>query len=163
MIRISRLAVHRILIGIAVLALGLAAGGCGGGAEEPAAEPTATEREREAPAAGSAGDAGAEAGGISDAARAQAKQIFQTRCFTCHGMEGKGDGPGSAGLSPKPRDFHDPEWQESVSDEHIQNIILYGGAAVGKSPTMPGNPDLTAKPEVVAALVDHIRDFGDTQ
>jgi mono/diheme cytochrome c family protein len=91
------------------------------------------------------------------AAADEAKQIFATRCFTCHGMEGAGDGPGSAGLNPKPRDFRDPEWQASVTDEHIQNIVLYGGAAVGKSPTMPGNPDLTSKPDVVNALVAHVR------
>jgi hypothetical protein len=44
-----------------------------------------------------------------------------------------------------------------VSDEHIEKIVMYGGAAVGRSPTMPGNPDLMAKPEVVRALVAHVR------
>jgi hypothetical protein len=34
---------------------------------------------------------------------------------------------------------------------------MYGGAAVGRSPTMPGNPDLMSKPEVVRALVAHVR------
>jgi mono/diheme cytochrome c family protein len=83
--------------------------------------------------------------------------IFETRCFTCHGKEGAGDGPGSAALTPKPRNFQDADWQASVTDEHLSQIIMYGGAAVGKSLTMPGNPDLTSKPEVVNALVAHIR------
>jgi mono/diheme cytochrome c family protein len=87
----------------------------------------------------------------------EAKQIFATRCFTCHGPEGKGDGPGSAALEPKPRNFQDAAWQDSVTDEHIEKIIQYGGAAVGKSPTMPGNPDLMSKPEVVRALAAHVR------
>jgi hypothetical protein len=51
----------------------------------------------------------------------------------------------------------DPSWQTSVTDEHLEKIVMYGGAAVGKSPTMPGNPDLMAKPEVVKALVAHVR------
>lgn len=88
---------------------------------------------------------------------AEAEQIFAMRCTTCHGPQGAGDGPGSAALDPKPRNFQDPSWQASVTDEHLEKIVMYGGAAVGKSPTMPGNPDLMAKPEVVAALVAHVR------
>ncbi len=88
---------------------------------------------------------------------AEAAEIFQGRCTVCHGETGKGDGAGSAALDPKPRDFTSPEWQSSVTDEHIQKIIVYGGSAVGKAPTMPANPDLDAKPEVVAELVKHVR------
>ena len=87
----------------------------------------------------------------------QAEQIFATRCFTCHGPRGQGDGPGSAALNPKPRNFTDSTWQASVDDAHIAKIIQFGGAAVGRSPAMPGNPDLMSKPEVVAALVAHVR------
>lgn len=88
---------------------------------------------------------------------AEATQIFTLRCTPCHGPEGAGDGPASKGLVPPPRDFGDPTWQASVSDEHIDRIIQYGGAAVGKAATMPANPDLTSKPAVVAALRAHIR------
>jgi mono/diheme cytochrome c family protein len=121
---------------------------CGGEEEGPAPQPGAAQ----APAATAAAPA-ADAG----AARAEAEQIFSTRCFTCHGPSGAGDGPGSQGLVPPPRNFQEPAWQDSVTDTHIEQIVMYGGAAVGKSPTMPGNPDLTAKPEVVRALVAHIR------
>jgi mono/diheme cytochrome c family protein len=102
-------------------------------------------------------EAPAAAGGDTSAARAEAEQIFATRCATCHGAGGAGDGPGSGALNPPPRDFRDPAWQASVSDDHLSKIIRYGGAAVGRSPTMPGNPDLTAKPAVVEALVAHLR------
>jgi hypothetical protein len=68
-----------------------------------------------------------------------------------------GDGPGSAALDPKPRDFTSADWQASVTDDHLKKIIVYGGAAVGKAATMPPNPDLEAKPEVVAELVKHVR------
>jgi len=38
-------------------------------------------------------------------------------CAVCHGNEGKGDGPGAAGLNPKPADF---------SEEHVQ-VLSDGG------------------------------------
>jgi len=109
-----------------------------------------------APAATAPAPAAAPAAATAAAAD-EAKQIFATRCVTCHGPEGAGDGPGSAALEPKPRNFQDPAWQDSVTDEHIEKIVMYGGAAVGRSPTMPGNPDLMSKPEVVRALVAHVR------
>ncbi len=88
---------------------------------------------------------------------AEAAEIYTNRCTVCHGEGGKGDGAGSAALDPKPRDFTAADWQASVNDEHLRKIIVYGGAGVGKAPTMPANPDLDAKPEVVAELVKYIR------
>lgn len=90
---------------------------------------------------------------------AKAKQIFRDRCVPCHGAVGQGDGPASATLSPKPRKYADKEWQASVTDEYLEKIIKYGGAAVGKSPAMPNNPDLS-DPAVVTALKDIVRSFG---
>lgn len=90
---------------------------------------------------------------------AEARQIFTGRCSVCHGATGTGDGAGAAALNPRPRNFHDGAWQASVTDAHIENIIRVGGAAVGKSAAMPPNPDLVAKPEVVAALRTMIRGF----
>ncbi len=89
----------------------------------------------------------------------QAKKLFQSRCVVCHGDDGNGDGPGAAALNPKPRAFSASDWQSSVTDEDLTKVILSGGAAVGKSPTMPGNPDLKSKPEVVAELVKIVRNF----
>lgn len=106
-------------------------------------------------------ESASERSGVSPAATAEARQIFSTRCVTCHGAEGAGDGVASAGLTPPPRNLQDDGWQSSVSDEHIERIIQYGGAAVGKSPAMPANPDLTGKPEVVSALREHIRSLDD--
>jgi mono/diheme cytochrome c family protein len=36
---------------------------------------------------------------------ARGKTLYASTCATCHGPEGKGDGPGGAGLNPKPRNF----------------------------------------------------------
>lgn len=89
----------------------------------------------------------------------EARTLFKTRCVVCHGEEGKGDGPGAAALNPKPRDYTDATWQGSVTDEQIHKTIVFGGAAVGKSPNMPGNPDLESKPAVVDELVKRVRSF----
>lgn len=122
--------------------------------EEPAAPaPAAAPTPAPAPAPAAAPAAAAPA--ADDAA--QAKEIFATRCTPCHGPTGAGDGPASAGLTPKPAAFTTPEWQASVTDEHIEKIVLYGGAAVGKSPAMPPNPDFNGKEGLVKALRAHIR------
>jgi mono/diheme cytochrome c family protein len=97
---------------------------------------------------------------IPPAAVQEANKIYQTRCVMCHGADGKGDGPAAAALSPRPRSLGDPGWQQSVDDAHIEKILLSGGAAVGKSPLMPPNPDLSGKPDVLRALRQLVRDFG---
>ncbi len=104
-------------------------------------------------ATGAATSSSAETTGAVDA-----HELVQTRCVPCHGTGGKGDGPGAAALNPKPRNYTDPKWQESVTDEQIKKTILYGGAAVGKSPNMPANPDLEGKPEL-DGLVQVVREF----
>ena len=97
----------------------------------------------------------------SDLAQAAvtAKTTFNGKCVVCHGSVGTGDGPGAAALTPKPRAFADAAWQGSVADEQIAKAIIEGGAAVGKSPNMPPNPELADKPEVVKALVSIVRGF----
>lgn len=97
---------------------------------------------------------------VTEKDRVEAREIFANRCTTCHGPTGSGDGPASAGLAPKPRNFHDGAWQSNVSNEHITKISRYGGASVGKSAAMPANPNLTEKGAVVAALTGQIRSFG---
>jgi mono/diheme cytochrome c family protein len=95
--------------------------------------------------------------GVREAA---ANELFAARCALCHGPDGRGDGPGSAALNPKPRNYHDKAWQASVTDDQIEKTIVEGGAAVGKSPVMPAHPDLASNPEVLAALVAKIRSLG---
>jgi mono/diheme cytochrome c family protein len=88
------------------------------------------------------------------------KEVFKTRCVMCHGESGKGDGPASVALNPKPRNYTDKEWQKTVTDEQIKKTIVGGGASMGKSPLMPPQADLAAKPEVLDGLVKIIRTFG---
>lgn len=87
----------------------------------------------------------------------EAKALFSGRCAVCHGAQGAGDGAGAAALNPKPRNFKDAQWQSSVTDQHLTQVIVGGGPAVGKNAMMPANPDLKDKPEVLAELVKLIR------
>ena len=48
-----------------------------------------------------------------------------------------------------------------MSDERIATIIVNGGTSVGLSASMASNPDLEGQPDVVAALIEHIRKFGE--
>ena len=90
---------------------------------------------------------------------AEADKVWTTRCVTCHGNSGVGDGPGAAALDPKPRSFSDAEWQTATDDERIKKVIVEGGASVGLSATMAPNPDLKDKADVVAELVKKVRSF----
>lgn len=115
-----------------------------------------------APEADETAEPGAAATGAGAAAGqpdvAKGKEIFAQRCVPCHGSTGQGDGPASASLNPKPRKFADGTWQAQVTDDYIEKIIKLGGAAVGKSPAMPSNPDLS-DPQVVAGLRTVVRGF----
>ena len=146
--------------GAAFLAVcGLLLGACGSG-EPPERPPTTSPGPEPDPVPTPAPDpsAGApDAAPPADDPQRVAAEVFATRCATCHGPDGAGDGPVGAGLTPPPRNLRDPDWQASVSDAHIEAIIAGGGAAVGKSPLMPPNPDLADRPHVIAALRETVR------
>jgi cytochrome c5 len=85
----------------------------------------------------------------------EGKKLFETRCFVCHGRDGKGDGPSATGLAEKPQDLTDPNWQKSNSDDLIGVVIKDGGVAIGKTGAMPPNPDLTQ--DQIQGLVAFVR------
>ncbi|MGE0401997.1 MAG: cytochrome c [Kofleriaceae bacterium] len=90
----------------------------------------------------------------------EARQLFNTVCATCHGTDGTGNGAAAANLNPKPRNYTDKAWQAATTDDQIRNIILLGGAGVGKSALMPAQTQLKDKPLVVEELVHLVRSFG---
>jgi mono/diheme cytochrome c family protein len=142
-------------LGAIILVLAAAACDKSQSTGSPSAAPPSTETTTAAPVAENNGG-----GGNEEIGAAKAKEIFKARCATCHGNEGRGDGPGAITLNPKPRNYHDKDWQAKVTDDEITKAITYGGAAVGKSPAMPANPDLDSQPQVVSALVHIVRDYG---
>lgn len=91
--------------------------------------------------------------------RQAAEALYATLCVSCHGAEGRGDGPMAANLDPKPRNYADADWQASIRDDEIKAIIVKGGAALGKSKWMPGQPQLEGDPKL-DMLVQIIRSFG---
>ncbi|HEX3035704.1 MAG TPA: cytochrome c [Thermodesulfobacteriota bacterium] len=87
------------------------------------------------------GMAGEDSMQVAEAAQkgdpAKGKQVYTNTCASCHGQQGKGDGPAAAALDPKPRDHTGAEYMSSISDEYMFKVISQGGAAVGKSQLMP--------------------------
>lgn len=88
-----------------------------------------------------------------------AQAFFAQTCALCHGVDGSGTGPMAAQLNPRPRNYTDENWQLSITDDEIKQIIVLGGQGVGKSVTMPPNPGLKNDPELLDGLVKIIRGF----
>jgi mono/diheme cytochrome c family protein len=70
-------------------------------------------------------------------ALADGATLFASNCATCHGHGGKGDGPASIVLDPKPADFTAADFWTSRTEGGMKKVIREGGAASGKSPVMP--------------------------
>ena len=83
------------------LALGLAA--CGSGDEG-----------RRAPAPAAAPEA------------ADGRVVYETRCAPCHGVDGRGDGPAAATITPKPRNFSDPDFWKGRSADQLRLVVRQG-------------------------------------
>lgn len=89
---------------------------------------------------------------------ARGRELFQLNCVSCHGADGRGDGPSAAGLNPPPSDFRlhmpnhtDPEFfnfiangypgtampafRQALSDEDIWNLVNFLRASFSEAPT----------------------------
>jgi high-affinity iron transporter len=64
---------------------------------------------------------------------AKAKKIFNESCISCHGSQGRGDGPDGVGLDPAPANFHDMERAPIVSPFAAFNTIRLGVPGTGMS------------------------------
>jgi mono/diheme cytochrome c family protein len=69
---------------------------------------------------------------------AEGKKLYASYCVTCHGEQGKGDGPAARALPVKAADHTNGATMNQLSDKYLTDIITKGGPAVGKSPIMPG-------------------------
>jgi high-affinity iron transporter len=57
---------------------------------------------------------------------ANGAKLFGRYCVSCHGKEGKGDGPAGAKLKPPPSNLADAEWKHGSSDAEILAVIHDG-------------------------------------
>ncbi|OGW58992.1 MAG: hypothetical protein A3D21_04280 [Nitrospirae bacterium RIFCSPHIGHO2_02_FULL_42_12] len=85
---------------------------------------------------------------------AAGKTIFEKNCVTCHGAEGKGDGPAAIALNPKPKSFADPGIV-AKPDKELFDTITKG---------RPGTP-MTSYEKILNEqqrwdVLAHIRSFG---
>jgi mono/diheme cytochrome c family protein len=58
---------------------------------------------------------------------ARGQALYAQSCATCHGTDGKGDGPGGAGITPKPRNFAvKGAWKNGTRLEDIYKTLDEG-------------------------------------
>jgi mono/diheme cytochrome c family protein len=68
------------------------------------------------------------------ATQAAGKAVFVKNCATCHGDNGKGDGPAGMALDPKPRDFTTGEFKNGGEDWQVMRTIMGGSPNTGMAP-----------------------------
>ncbi len=71
---------------------------------------------------------------VPDAARGA--EVYALNCASCHGAEGRGDGPAGAALEPPPTNHVDGAYMNGLSNDHLYKAVYDGGVAVGKSVSM---------------------------
>lgn len=91
----------------------------------------------------------------------EGRKLYLTYCSGCHGLSGKGDGPGARTLSAKPAD-HTLAAMRDHGDQYLADIISKGGATVGKSPLMPAWGSVLNEPQI-SAIVRYIRSLSSGQ
>jgi copper transport protein len=97
------------------------------------------------------------AGALSGTAWAEdGQQLYKRYCLTCHGPEGKGNGPASRILKPPPGDLG--VTLKDMKDKDITKIIREGGRAVGKSAAMPAFSSKLNE-EQTKTLVEFVKKF----
>ncbi len=86
---------------------------------------------------------------------AKGEQFFKINCSSCHGSDGKGDGPASANLNPKPRDFHSATgWVNGRKVSQMFKTVfegIPGSAMVSFAGALPASDRI--------AIIDYIRTF----
>ena len=100
------------------------------------------------------GDAAQHAEQRAQAPAADGKAIYDTRCSPCHGMDGAGDGPAAAAITPKPRNFRDPDFWKARTDTQLHVVVKEGRPGT----LMPPFEGVVSDAEI-DAVVAYLRTF----
>lgn len=85
------------------------------------------------------------------------KALFAAQCASCHGAEGRADGPAAAAMTPAPANFHDADRMVTLTPYKVFNTTTFGI----KGTPMPGFPALSdAERWSVAFFVFSLRQPG---
>lgn len=85
-------------------------------------------------------------------ATAEGKKIYEKMCWACHGLSGKGDGPGAAACSPKPADHSSKKIQQQ------KDGALFWKISNGRGKMQPYDKTLSKTQRW--QLVNYIRTLG---
>jgi mono/diheme cytochrome c family protein len=111
-----------------------------------------------APSKAAASPAGVPATQAASSATSPANgaQLYARWCASCHGTEGKGNGPNAPFLPVKPANHSDAAMESQRPDDSLYDTIAGGGGIMNRSPRMPAF-GATLSPTEIRALVAHIR------
>jgi cytochrome c oxidase cbb3-type subunit 3 len=84
------------------------------------------------------------------------KPLYQQWCASCHGTDGRGDGPNAKWLAVKPANHTNAARLSSRADDALYDTIAGGGAVMGMSPLMPAF-GATLSDAQLRALVTYLR------
>lgn len=91
------------------------------------------------------------------AARPLGERVYARRCATCHGPDGRGNGPAAPSLIPRPRDFtlglfkyKTSERNQAPTDADLRRVVTNGLAASA----MPAFSDLLNDDELNAVIAE---------
>ena len=91
-------------------------------------------------------------------AQGSGKQLYESACAACHGVDGKGLSQEKTGLSVELPDFSDCEFASREPDGDWHAVIHEGGPVRGFDPMMPAFGGALTDTEIYAIL-GHVRTF----